>query len=59
MKNLCLALLDRAKEPSSWAGLSGIAMAVGVSEPVYTTVSAAIAGVAGLLAFILKERLTP
>lgn len=52
---LFLYLLNRAKEPASWAGLSGIAMAVGVSEPTYATVTTAIAGVSGLAAFFLKE----
>lgn len=52
-------ILDRAKEPSSWAALTGVAAAVGVSAPAYAAVSTAIAGVAGALAFFLKEKGTP
>ena len=58
MKTL-LMILDRAKEPSSWAALTGVAAAVGVSAPAYAAVSTAIAGVAGALAFFLKEKGTP
>lgn len=51
-----LKFLDRAKEPSSWAGLAAVAAAVGVSAPAYDTVTTAIAGLSGLAAFLLKEK---
>lgn len=49
-------ILNRAKEPSSWAGLSGFALTAGISEPAFAVGTTAVAGVAGLLAFILKEQ---
>ncbi|MGY0794307.1 hypothetical protein ACW7BJ_33585 [Azospirillum argentinense] len=58
MKKLLLYVLDRAKEPSSWAGFVGIAAGAGIAAPAYTAVTGAIAGVAGLAAFLLKEKAT-
>ena len=52
-------VLSRLKEPSTFAGLSGIALAFGVSNELYGAVSAAIAGVAGLVAVILAEKAKP
>jgi hypothetical protein len=52
-------VLSRLKEPSTFAGLSGIALAFGVSSELYGAVSAAIAGVAGLVAVILAEKAKP
>ena len=49
-------VLTRLKEPSTYAGLSGIALALGVSGDLYSAASTAIAAVAGLLAIILAER---
>ena len=49
-------LLDRLKEPSSYAGLAGIALAFGVSSEQWTTIATAIAGVAGLVSMLLKEK---
>ena len=48
--------LKRLKEPSTYAGLSGLALALGVSGELYSAASAALAGVAGLLAVVLAER---
>lgn len=48
--------LTRLKEPSTYAGLSGIALALGVSNDLYTAVSSAIAAVAGLAAILLAEK---
>jgi hypothetical protein len=50
------ALLDRAKEPSTYAGLASIAAAFGVSQPVYAAVTTAIAALAGVVAIFLKEK---
>lgn len=49
-------ILNRLKEPSTYAGLSGIALALGVSGDLYTAASAALAGVAGLIAVLLADR---
>lgn len=52
-------VLSRLKEPSTYAGLSGIALALGISTELYSAVSAAVAGVAGLVAVILAEKAKP
>lgn len=49
-------ILSRLKEPSTYAGLSGLAMAVGVSTDLYNAAAVAIAGVAGLIAVILSDK---
>ena len=48
--------LSRLKEPSTYAGLSGLALALGVSGELYNAAAGALAGVAGLVAIILAER---
>lgn len=50
-------IVDRLKEPSTFAGLSGVALALGVSAPVYNAVSTIVAGVFGLIAVLKKDRL--
>lgn len=47
--------LKRLKEPSTYAGLSGLALALGVSGDLYAAVSSALAAVAGLIAIVLAE----
>jgi hypothetical protein len=49
-------ILSRLKEPSTFAGLSGLALALGVSGELYHAAAAAIAGVAGLVAVLLAEK---
>jgi len=49
-------VLSRLKEPSTYAGLSGLALALGVSGELYSAASAAIAAVAGLVAVVLVEK---
>jgi hypothetical protein len=49
-------VLTRLKEPSTYAGLSGLALALGVSGELYSAASAAIAAVAGLIAIVLAEK---
>lgn len=49
-------VLSRLKEPSTYAGLSGIALALGVSGDLYAAASSAIAAVAGLIAIVLAEK---
>tara|TARA_R100000664_G_C2665220_1_gene79647 strand:+ start:396 stop:557 length:162 start_codon:yes stop_codon:yes gene_type:complete len=48
-------ILDRLKEPSTYAGLSVIAL-IFVTQAQWETISTAIAAVAGLISMILKER---
>lgn len=48
--------LTRLKEPSTYAGLSGLALALGVSGDLYTAASSALAAVAGLVAVVLAEK---
>lgn len=52
-------ILSRLKEPSTFAGLSGLALALGISGELYNAAAAAIAGVAGLLAVVLAEKSKP
>lgn len=49
-------LLARLKEPSTFAGFSGIALAFGVSSDLYGAASAVVAAVAGLVSVILAEK---
>ncbi len=49
-------ILSRLKEPSTFAGMSGIALALGVSGELYNAAAAAIAGVAGLVAVIMADK---
>jgi hypothetical protein len=49
-------LLARLSEPSTFAGFSGLALALGVSTPVYGAACAAAAAVAGLIAAVLHEK---
>tara|TARA_R100001443_G_scaffold20068_1_gene31947 strand:- start:12645 stop:12806 length:162 start_codon:yes stop_codon:yes gene_type:complete len=51
-----LNILDRLKEPSTYAGLSGLMLAVGLSQEQWSMISTVLAGVAGLVAMILKDR---
>jgi hypothetical protein len=48
-------LVNRLKEPSTYAGFAGIALAFGLSGEEWGTVSTAIAGLAGLVAMLLSE----
>lgn len=48
--------LKRLKEPSTYAGLSGLALAFGISSDLYAAASSVIAAVAGLAAVVLAER---
>lgn len=52
-------LIARLKEPSTYAGLSGLAIALGISTEMYNAAAAVVAGVAGLVAVILSEKAKP
>jgi hypothetical protein len=48
--------LDRLKEPSTYAGLSGLMLAVGLTQEEWSIISSALAGIAGVIAMVLKDR---
>ena len=52
-------ILSRLKEPSTYAGLAGLALAFGISNDLYTAIASAIAAVPGLIAMVLSEGETP
>ncbi len=52
-------ILARLKEPSTFAGLSGLALALGISGELYNAAAGAIAGIAGLVAVLLAEKGKP
>jgi hypothetical protein len=52
---LILWLLARLKEPSTYAGFAGLALAVGLSDVQWAAVSTAVAGLAGVAAVFLSE----
>lgn len=49
-------ILTRLKEPSTYAGLSGLALSLGISNDLYSAAASTIAAIAGLIAIILVER---
>lgn len=48
-------LLARLKEPSTYAGFAGLALAFGLSDVQWVAVSTAVAGLAGVAAVFLSE----
>ena len=50
------AIVARLKEPSTYAGFAGIALAVGVSAPLFTAVTTFVAAAAGLVAVFVAEK---
>lgn len=49
-------ILDRAKEPSTYAGLAGLAIALGLSDAEWAAISSAAAAVFGAVAVVIAER---
>lgn len=49
-------VLERAKEPSTWAGFGGIAAGLGMSGQLWGALAAFIAAGAGLLGVVLAEK---
>ncbi len=49
------ALLTTLSESSSWAGFSGIALALGVAQPQFALFTSTAAAVCGLLAVVIRE----
>ena len=52
-------LLLRAREPSTWAGLSGLALALGLTAAEWSAVGSALAAVFGAAAVFVKESGSP
>jgi hypothetical protein len=48
-------LVNRLKEPSTYAGFAGIALAFGLSDAEWSAIATAVAGLAGLAAVFLIE----
>ena len=49
-------IIDRLKEPSTYAGLAGLTAAMGLGAEDWQTVSMALAGIAGVIAILLREK---
>ena len=49
-------ILDRAREPSTYAGLSGLALALGMSDAEWSAIGTAAAAVCGAVAVVIAER---
>jgi hypothetical protein len=49
-------VLNRLREPSTYAGFAGLAAAVGIAEPLYQAIAAVIMAAAGLAAIFLSEK---
>ena len=49
------ALLKRLKEPSTYAGLSGLALALGISTDGFEMIAGSVAGFFGFVSIILGE----
>jgi hypothetical protein len=53
--NIVSFLVNRLKEPSTYAGFAGIALAFGLSDAEWSAIATAVAGLAGLAAMFLIE----
>ncbi|HXV73257.1 MAG TPA: hypothetical protein VD713_00865 [Sphingomonadales bacterium] len=49
-------IIARLKEPSTYAGMAGIAAAIGLGAEEWQTISMALAGIFGVLAMVLREK---
>lgn len=56
MKNV---ILQRLREPSTWAGLSVLGVVFGLPAGTIELVGQVVAGVAGLAAIVLREKTQP
>ena len=55
MNSVVYWALNRAKEPSTWAGLAGLAVVFGVTAEQWSMVGAAIAAVAAAITMFVSE----
>jgi hypothetical protein len=58
MQSIIVHIANRFKEPSSWAGISGLAILVGyhLDASVAQSIALVGAGLAGLIAFFVPEQ---
>jgi hypothetical protein len=49
-------IVNRLREPSSWAGLGALAVTAGVGQEQWTAIAQTGAGICALLAILLRER---
>ena len=49
-------ILSRAKEPSTWAGVAGLAVVFGITAEEWQTYSTALAAVAAAVSMFVGER---
>jgi hypothetical protein len=49
-------IVNRLKEPSTYAGVASLALALGLTDVQWEAISAAVAGLAGLAAVFLMEK---
>jgi len=49
-------ILNRLREPSTYAGLAGLAITLGISDADWLTISTAVAGIAGVIAMLLHDK---
>lgn len=46
-------ILKMLSQPSTYAGLSGIALSLGIAQPEYNVITAALAAIFGAIAFFV------
>jgi len=49
-------IVNRLKEPSTYAGLAGLALALGLSDAEWTAIGTAVAAVSAAVAVVVAER---
>jgi hypothetical protein len=55
MKSVIFWALRRAKEPSTWAGLAGLAVVFGVTAEEWSVIGNAVAAVSAAIAMFVSE----
>ena len=55
MNSVIFWALNRAKEPSTWAGLAGLAVVFGVTTEQWSMIGNAVATVAAAIAMFVSE----
>ena len=49
-------IIDRLREPSTYAGFTGLAATIGISVPMYGAVTGVIGAIAALAAVVMAEK---
>jgi hypothetical protein len=55
-KTMVKWIIERLKEPSTFAGLAGLAGAYGIAQPLYQASVAVVMAVAGLAAVLMADK---